>query len=121
MRTGNFNIHFGFVRFVVDGLFDVGLRAAFSLIFFDFFAIFLCFGVVFLADVFLLEGFFIACIRTAMRLSISASIKLARCLANVCSVDSTSSSSGITEVGVFVLAESGSDFSCAEGSGHSSF
>ena len=40
------------------------------------------FGLVFLADVFLL-----ACIRTAKRRSISASIKLARCLANVCSVD----------------------------------
>mgnify|MGYP004102710277 CR=1 FL=1 len=75
------------------------LRAAFSLIFFDFFAIFLCFGLVFLADVFLFEGFFIACIRTAMRRSISASIKLASCLANVCSIDLTSSSFGITEVG----------------------
>ena len=52
MRTGNFNIHFGFFRFAVDGLFDADLRAAFSLVFFDVFAIFLCFGLVFLADVF---------------------------------------------------------------------
>ena len=70
MRTGNFNIHLGFVRFAVDGLFDADLRAAFSLIFFDFFAIFVCFGLVFLADVFLL-----ARIRIVKRRSISASIK----------------------------------------------
>ena len=60
MRTGNFNIHFGSVRFAVDGLFDAGLRAAFSLVLFDFFDIFLCFGLVFLADVVLFEGFSIA-------------------------------------------------------------
>ena len=65
MRTGNFNIHFGFVRFEVDGLFDADVRVAFSLVFFDFFSTFLCFGLVFLADVFLFEAFFIACIRIA--------------------------------------------------------
>ena len=116
MRTGNFNIHLGFVRFAVDGLFDTDLRVAFSLVFFDIFAIFLCFGLVFLPDVFLF-----ACIRTAKRRSISVSIKLARCFANVCSLVLTSSSSGSTEVGVFVLAVSGSEFSCAEASGRSSF
>jgi uncharacterized protein YqhQ len=105
MRTGNFNIHLGFVRFAIDGLFDSDLRVAFSLVFLMFLPFFFALDLFFLADVFLLEIFFTACIRIAMRRSISASIKLARCLANVCSVDLTSNLSGSTEVGVFVLAE----------------
>ena len=86
MWTGNFNIHFGFIRFGAEGLFAVGLRVAFSFFFFVLFVVLRCFGLICLAVLFLFEGFLVACIRTDIRCSISESIKLARCLANVCSV-----------------------------------